>query len=191
MVNILSKGYKMNTNFFSLNLSKIYVGIYLIAVILANLSSAYFGPGASIINAALFIGLDLSSRDRLHDAWHGRWLWPKMAALIAVGSLLSWWFNRNAGQIALASFVAFLAAGAVDAVTYGLLHRYQYLIRCNGSNVVSGLVDSILFPALAFPGLPTMVLLGIIGGQFVAKVGGGFVWSLILGKGKTNEQKTG
>ena len=180
----------MNARLFSLNLSKMYVGIYLIAIILANLSSATFGPGASIFNAFALIGLDLTSRDRLHDAWRGHWLWAKMPALIAVGSLLSWWFNRNAGQIALASFVAFLAAGAVDAVTYGLLHRYQYLVRCNGSNVFSGLVDSILFPTLAFPGLPTMVLLGIIGGQFIAKVGGGFVWSLILGKGKNNVRST-
>ena len=42
----------------------LYVILYLSAIILANLSSNYFGANASIINAFLFIGLDLTSRDK-------------------------------------------------------------------------------------------------------------------------------
>lgn len=154
----------------------LYVFLYLAAIILANLSVALFGPGMTIVNAFLFIGLDLTARDRLHDAWRGNKLLPKMAALIAAGSILSYLLNRDAGQIALASFVAFAAAAAVDAVTYQALIRYPRWLRINGSNVPSALVDSLVFPTLAFGSF----LPGIVAGQFAAKVLGGFLWSLLF-----------
>ena len=144
---------------------------------LANLSVAFFGPVSSIVNAFLFIGLDLTGRDKLHEAWQGRGLVWKMALLIASGSILSWLINRNAGSIALASFVAFGCAAVVDTIIYQLLHHKTKFIKVNGSNVLSAAVDSIVFPALAF-GFPLMF--GIMAGQFAAKVAGGFVWSLIL-----------
>ncbi|MBK8989784.1 MAG: VUT family protein [Chloroflexi bacterium] len=161
----------------------IYVVMYLVAIVLANLTVAAFGPNMVIINAFLFIGLDLTARDRLHDAWRGNRLFVKMAALIAVGSLLSWVLNRNAGQIALASFVAFAAAATVDAVVYHVLGKYPRWLRINGSNIPSALVDSLVFPTLAFGAfLPSIVL-----GQFIAKVLGGFVWSLVF---RWTEQRT-
>lgn len=146
------------------------------AIIAANLTVAAFGPGVTIVNAFLFIGLDLTARDGLHDAWRGRNLWPKMLALIAAGSVLSWLLNRNAGQIALASFVAFAAAGVVDAIVYHALGRYPRWLRINGSNVPSAAVDSVIFPTLAFGGFMPAITLG----QFAAKVAGGFLWSLVL-----------
>lgn len=153
------------------------IGLYLTAIITANLLVAAFGPAISIWCAFLFIGLDLTSRDRLHEAWHGRGLAWKMAALIAAGSVLSWLLNRNAGPIALASFVAFAASATVDTASYHLLRRRTYLLKVNGSNVLSAAVDSLIFPALAF-GLPLLWV--IVVGQFVAKVVGGFVWSVLL-----------
>jgi hypothetical protein len=50
------------------------------------------------------------------------------------------------------------------------------LQRSNGSNLGSALVDSLVFPTLAFGGfnVVTTVL------QFCAKLLGGFVWSLLL-----------
>lgn len=153
------------------------VGLYLTAIVAANLLVATFGPAISIACAFLFIGLDLTSRDQLHEAWRGRRLVWKMAALIAAGSLLSWLLNRSAGPIALASFVAFAAAASVDALSYHLLRQRTYMLKVNGSNVLSAAVDSVIFPALAF-GLP--LLWSIVVGQFVAKVCGGLVWSVLL-----------
>jgi len=156
-----------------------YVILYLTAIVAANLAVARFGPSATIVNAFLFIGLDLTARDKLHDAWRGNRLVLKMGALIAVGSLLSYLLNRNSGQIALASFVAFAAAGIVDALVYQVLHHRVYLVRVNGSNLVSAAVDSLVFPTVAFGAfLPWIVL-----GQFAAKVLGGLIWSLVR-KGK-------
>jgi uncharacterized PurR-regulated membrane protein YhhQ (DUF165 family) len=116
----------------------------------------------------------------LHEAWKGRGLFPKMALLIGAGSALSWMFNADAGRIAVASFAAFAMAGTADAVTYHLLLKRgkARFLRVNGSNVASAAVDSVAFPALAF-GFP--LLFGVMAGQFAAKVGGGFVWSIVLG----------
>jgi hypothetical protein len=154
-----------------------YIVLYLAAIIAANLSVAHFGPSSSIINAFLFIGLDLTSRDHLHDAWRNDKLWRKMALLIGTGSALSWTLNRNAGQIALASFVAFALAGVGDALLYHRLRNLSRFKRINGSNLLSAAVDSLTFPILAF-GWPPMW--NICAGQFIAKVGGGLLWSLVL-----------
>jgi queuosine precursor transporter len=100
-----------------------------------------------------------------------------MALLILAGSAIS--FALGAGRIAIASAVAFAASETVDTITYALLGNRERLIRVNGSNVASAAVDSFLFPALAF-GLP--VLWAIVIGQFVAKVFGGALWSVLLTK---------
>jgi uncharacterized PurR-regulated membrane protein YhhQ (DUF165 family) len=152
------------------------VALYLAAVVAANLSVATFGPAASILNAFLFIGLDLTLRDRLHDAWGGRQLVARMALLIAAGGAISYLLNRDAGQIAVASTVAFVVAGTLDGVTYQLLGDRARLVRINGSNVVGAAADSLIFPTIAFGGFLPLIVLG----QFAAKVAGGFVWSLIL-----------
>jgi uncharacterized PurR-regulated membrane protein YhhQ (DUF165 family) len=131
-----------------------------------------------IVNSFLFIGLDLTARDYLHEAWHGRGLLWKMTGLIATGSAITWILNRDAGQIAVASFVAFACAAVADTVTYHLLKERIRIVKINGSNLVSAAVDSLVFPTLAFG----VLMPGIIIGQFAAKVAGGFVWSLIIAK---------
>lgn len=157
--------------------STLYVFTYLLAIVLANLSVSMLGPRVAIANAFLFIGLDLTARDRLHDAWQGRKLFLKMAALIGSGSLLSYALNHDAGPVAVASFAAFACAATVDTLVYQRLHHKPRWARINGSNIPSAAVDSVVFPALAF-GFP--LLWPIMIGQFFAKVFGGFVWSLIL-----------
>ncbi len=160
-----------------------YIALYLLAIVLANLTVTWFGPNMVIVNAFLFIGLDLTARDKLHDAWHGNGLVWKMTALIAAGSALSWFVDRAAGQIALASFVAFAAASTVDTVVYHLMRRHAWWYRVNGSNLASAAVDSVLFPTIAFG----VFLPWIILGQFTAKVAGGFLWSWILGMRKVQQ----
>ncbi len=156
----------------------LHITLYLNAIILANLSSVYFGTNASIINAFLFIGLDLTSRDKLHDAWDNNGLIWKMATLITFGSLITYIFNRNAGQIAIASFSAFALASIVDTWIYQCLQKRSYLIKVNGSNILSALVDSMVFPTIAFGGFLPLITLA----QFVAKVSGGEFWVYILKK---------
>jgi uncharacterized PurR-regulated membrane protein YhhQ (DUF165 family) len=151
--------------------------LYLAAIVAANLIIARLGPSATVVTAFLFIGLDITARDRLHESWHGVRLWPRMAALIAAGSLLSWLLNRNAGPVALASFVAFAASGTADTLAYHALRSRAWLVKVNGSNVISAAVDSLVFPTLAFG----MLLPWVVLGQFIAKVAGGAAWAALLG----------
>jgi uncharacterized PurR-regulated membrane protein YhhQ (DUF165 family) len=146
--------------------------VYLAAIVAANLSVAAFGPDVVVVNAFLLIGLDLTLRDRLHDSWGPGW---RMFALILAGGVIS--YALNAGQVAIASTVAFVVASGLDALTYHLLGDRARLLRVNGSNVVGAAADSLIFPALAF-GWP--LLWSVVLGLFVAKVAGGFLWSLIL-----------
>lgn len=156
---------------------KILIAVYLAAIVAANLLVATFGPAVSIVNAFVLIALDLTSRDRLHEAWAGRGLAWRMAALIAAGSALSYALNRSAGPIALASLAAFAVSATVDALAYHLLRGRSWAMRVNGSNVLSAAADSLVFPALAF-GWP--LLWPIVIGQFAAKTIGGALWAAVL-----------
>lgn len=152
--------------------------VYLAAIVLANLSIVWFGKSASIVNAFLFIGLDFVARDRLHEQWKGKGITWKMGLLIASGSVLSWVLNRNAGPVAIASFVAFALAAIVDTVIYaiGLRQGWAWMKRSNASNTASAAVDSVAFPWIAFGGFD----LTITALQFWAKVAGGLFWSFLL-----------
>jgi len=100
----------------------LFIVLYLVAIVAANLLVAWLGPWVSPYTAGLLIGLDLTAKDRLQDKWLHRGLVWKMGTLIATGSILSWLINRNAGRIALASFVAFAVSSTIDAIVYHL-HR--------------------------------------------------------------------
>lgn len=153
------------------------VAMYLAAAVAANLSVTAFGPSVSIINAFVLIAFDLTARDTLHERWQGRGLRWRMITLIGAGAIISAVLNGDAAQIALASFAAFAVSGFADTVTYSLIGNRARLLRINGSNVVSAAADSLVFPLVAF-GLP--LLWPIVIGQFMAKLAGGFLWSLVL-----------
>lgn len=151
------------------------VVLYLASIAAANVLAAGF-PAWTPLIALVFIGFDLTARDRLHDRWQGRTLWLRMLLLIVAGGLLSWLISGAAGRVALASCIAFIVSGVADALIYHLLRGRSRQARINGSNVAGALIDSLLFLPLAFGvvGPLTMLL------QFVAKVAGGWLWSLAL-----------
>lgn len=154
----------------------IAVIVYFLAIVGANLSIAYFGAWVSPINSFLFIGLDLSLRDYLHQKWQEKNLMTKMTLLIVGAGVVSYFLNPASGQIAIASVIAFVASGFVNTFFYKLLSNKSFLKKSNYSNIPAAAVDSLLFPAIAFGSfLPVIVLF-----QFLAKVSGGFVWALVM-----------
>jgi uncharacterized PurR-regulated membrane protein YhhQ (DUF165 family) len=100
-----------------------------------------------------------------------------MAVLIAFTGLLTFALNPAAGQIAVASAVAFTTAALVDWGTFVKL-KGSWLIRANGSNVAGAAVDSIIFPTIAFGAL----MPHIVAVQFIAKVAGGAIWAWVLSR---------
>ena len=86
--------------------------------------------------------------------------------------------NPSAAHIAIASATAFTVSAIADWAVYTMLRSKPWLVRSNGSNAVGALVDSLIFPTMAFGGfLPHIVAM-----QFAAKVGGGALWSWLLRK---------
>lgn len=151
------------------------IALYLAAAVVANLSIAHFGPDAQYINAFLFIGFSIVARDLLHDVFEEHRL-AKMAGLIAAATVLTYSINPAGGKFALAGAAAFAAMESVDAIVYQLAARLPWLMRTNLSNVPAALVDSIVFPTLAFGGFS----LSMTTGQMSAKIAGGLVFSLAL-----------
>lgn len=146
--------------------------VYITAICAANFSVHMFGPVITPVNAFLFIGLDFVIRDKLHervDIW-------KMMFLIAVAGAISFAINPATDMIAAASVAAFSLAAVTDVGVYQCLIRKPWLVKSNVSNVASSLVDSIVFPLIAFGAFMPWVILG----QFMAKVFGGAMWSWML-----------
>lgn len=146
--------------------------LFVVAICAANLLVYWLGPWWSPINAFALIGLDLALRDSLHDK-HGL-LGASAIALIA--GLLSYLINPAGGMIALASAASFVLASLADGSVYQALSGKTPMQRMNGSNIAGAAVDSLAFPSIAFGALmPEIVAL-----QFIAKIAGGFIWSLVL-----------
>ncbi|EOZ7468136.1 VUT family protein [Enterobacter hormaechei] len=148
--------------------------VYIAAICAANLLVAYFGPWVTPINAFVLVGMDMVLRDILHE----RYGIIRSVLLSVVAGAISYAINPAAGIIAIASVVAFIAASLANAWVYQLLISKPWLKKSNAGNVAAAAVDSGLFPLIAFGAF----MPGIVIGQFVAKVGGGFVWSILLRK---------
>jgi hypothetical protein len=161
----------------------ILITCYLGAIIVANLLVGKYGSMVVIPIGFLLVGFDITTRDTLHELWVTK-RWLKMGVLISIGSLLSWLLNKNIALIAIASLAAFASSSIVDTITYSLLHKKDYLIKVNGSNLFSSFTDSIIFITIAFGNfLPLLII-----AQFSAKFIGGFMWSLLLKRFKDNKQ---
>lgn len=148
--------------------------IYVSALCAANYLVFLFGPWWSLINSFALIGLDFVLRDRLHERLG---LWWVSALALAAGAI-SYLLNPAGGVIALASCVSFVLAALGDGAAYQVLMRKPWPVKSNASNAVAAGIDSIVFPLIAFGWLMPHIIIG----QFVSKVGGGFVWSLMLGR---------
>ena len=156
----------------SQQITKILAMVYVLAICAANFSVQIFGPVVTPLNAFLLIGLDFVIRDKLHE-WFG---FLPMLGLVVVAGVVSYSVNPATDMIAIASVSAFALASVTDATVYQALIRRSWLVKSNGSNLASSIVDSIVFPMVAFGAfLPWVVL-----GQFAAKVLGGSVWAWLL-----------
>lgn len=150
--------------------------VYALAMTIANLSIAEFGPKVSPINAFFLIGLDLALRDWLQVKLKTR----EMGLLILASGGITYLLNPSAEMIAIASAIAFTGAAVVDWAVFTKVTG-SWFKRANTSNVAGAAVDSLLFPTIAFGSLmPHIVLM-----QFVAKVCGGYVWALLLNQRAT------
>lgn len=149
------------------------VVVYITGLVLANILVGHFGPSVTPVLGFLFVGLDLSLRDWLHvriRPW-------QMGLLILAAGLITFALDRSATRIAAASSISFAVAAMADWFVFTRV-RGSWIRKSLSSNVVGDLVDSCLFPCLAFGAFMPL----IIAGQFVAKFAGSTVWSLIINR---------
>lgn len=149
----------------------ILITLYASAIIAANLLVAQFGPSITPINAFFLIGLDLALRNYLQM----KMTKLQMAAMIVGTGCLSYLVNPATGQIAIASGVAFTLAALADWATFNTVTG-QWMKRNLAGNSAGALVDSIVFPTIAFGSLMPAIVIA----QFFAKVAGGTVWGYFL-----------
>lgn len=159
------------------NATVLYVMLYLTTIVAANLLVAALGMWIAPVLSLVFIGLDMALRDHLHNRWERRGkLWPRMLSLVVAGSILSAAIQPASWSIAVASGISFALAGILDAGVYAALHRHNMLVKANGSNLLSAVVESATFLYLAV-GYVDSVLLSTM---WCMKVCGGFIASSIL-----------
>ena len=145
----------------------ILIVAYVLAVTLTTAISGALGPRASVIDSLPGIGLVIVIRGELHELWRGSLL-PRMAVLIFYGSLGSLAANLSHPRVAVASFVAFVAANVVATLLYD---------RSKKASVVGfAVVDSLVFPPIAFG----VFAWWVVGGQVGAKILGAAIWSKIF-----------
>jgi len=160
------------------------IALYLVAIVSANLLMTYvignlaftWFLATDFLVCFLLIAIDLVVRDALHERWEGQGLWLRMLVLIGAGSVLSYLVNGAAGRVALASFLAFFAAGITDTLVYQAMRFLPRLQRITASNLASACADSIVWPLVALGAVSPLVTTV----EFTAKVLGGVVWAAIL-----------
>jgi uncharacterized PurR-regulated membrane protein YhhQ (DUF165 family) len=160
----------------SWKLDLVLVALYLGAIVIANVAVATWGARALPFTAFLLIPFDLCARDVLHERWAARSLVLRMGGLVAAGSVLTMALSPGSGRVALASVAAFGTAAIVDTGVYQLAHGLKRFWKMNLSNLCSSMVDSILFPVIAF-GSTTLALSAT---QSAAKFFGGVLWSSLF-----------
>jgi len=147
---------------------------YLAAAVAANTLVSAYGPWALLITATVMIPLDLTTRDVLHEQWLDDHLWPRMAALVVAGSVLS--FLTASRAVCWASMAAFAAASVTDALVYQRLHHRTASVKMNMSNIAAALVDSTVFPFIAFG----LINPALTFSQASLKILGGICWTILF-----------
>lgn len=152
------------------------VALYLAAIVAANIITTRYGVQAVYYVAFGLIGLDLVTRDRLADFW-GTTRWAKMALLIAVGGALSYWVNRDAATIAIASTIAFAGSETIEAAAYHIFRHRPWNTRAPQAATLGAITDSVLFITIAFGFSLEVIFL-----QIACKVFGAVAWTWIIGR---------
>lgn len=149
------------------------ITLYASAIIAANLLVVQFGASITPINAFFLIGLDLALRNYIALSLK---TWQMVLMIVGTGAV-SYLVNPTTGMIAVASVVAFTLAALADWATFNTVAG-KWMKRNIAGNSVGALVDSVIFPTIAFGSLMPMIVMT----QFVAKIAGGATWGYVINK---------
>ena len=147
--------------------------VYVLVIVIANLSTTYFGLWITPLNAFFLIGAELVLRDVMHESLSK----IRMLSIVVIAGIISFLINADSKNIAIASFLAIVVSCLVDYYVYSKT-KGTWIKRSNNSNFFRGFTDALIFPLVAFGVFNTYVFIL----QWMAKFIGGFIWALILNK---------
>jgi queuosine precursor transporter len=154
------------------------VSLYLAAIVASNLVVAHWGQAALIFTAWILIPFDFVARDVLHGRWKGRSLYLRIITLMIVGGAITVAMNTGALWVAIASVLTFSVGVALNTLLYEVWWDKPRLRRMIYSNTAVSLVDSLMFPLLAFGSLSISLSIA----QFLSKAAGSFVWASVVNR---------
>lgn len=155
------------------------VGLYLLALMIANALVFGVGQVALLATSLALIPFDFAVRVRLQERWQGPRLWLRLFGLMVAGGLLTLAVLPEAGRVAAASVIAFLCSSALGAWVYQDLKPFSAEHARWWSLGAMAVADSFLFPWIAFQS----VMWWLVGLQCVTKwiVSWGIIHSRVLG----------
>lgn len=152
------------------------IGAYLLAIVVANLSVAHFGQIALVFTGLVLIPFDFVTRDLLHDRWKFRDLYKRIGLLILSGAIITTILNADAINVAFASVVAFSAGTLCNTFLYSKMYHLDRVLRMTRSNAVTSVIDSTVFPLLAFGFIDIRITIA----QILFKTAGAYAWALVV-----------
>jgi uncharacterized PurR-regulated membrane protein YhhQ (DUF165 family) len=144
----------------------------------ANLLVKHYGAEGLWFSSFLLIPFDFVCRCIFHETWKGKKLILNLSLLTLVSGLITFIINREALNIAVASFCGFIAAQIGAGIFYQKNKNKSWFYKVNISDLIAIVFDSIVFQLVAFSVLqPTITI-----GQVIIKFLGGLLWYYILFK---------
>src|SRR5574344_398987 len=90
--------------------------IYILSIVIANLTIIYIGPSSIPFVSFLMIGMDFVLRDLLNN----RLTTVKMFILILLSGVITFLINKDAQDIAIASSISFTLASLCDWAIFSI-----------------------------------------------------------------------
>ena len=154
----------------------IKISIYLAAFVFANFIVVWYGKTGLIFTALFLIPFDFVMRCMFHETWKGKELLFKLGGLTLAASVLTYFINRDALNIAAGSAVGFIAAQILAGIFYQWAIKKAYWIKVNGSDLFGIVTDSIVFQLVAFASVDFSITLS----QTILKLVGGIAWYYVI-----------
>ena len=166
--------------------------IYIVAVLVANLTATWFIPlpifGQVAVGTIVF-GFTFTQRDRMHVKGR-KFVYGVIAITTALAALLAV-VGQVPTRIIVASVVAILISETADTEVYQRLLAKSWWRRVLTSNAVSIPLDSVFFNLVAFLGVfEPLFLVSIIFGEIVTKFSVGALSAVWRGRQRDGTSQT-
>lgn len=158
--------------------------LYVLCVVLANVLAARWiipiGFGLMVPAGVFMIAPIFTLRDYIHKKYG----YKTSVVLIFAASIISYLLSIVMGStllsmITIASVISFLISELIDTFIYHKLDKDAWLSKVMKSNLVSALIDSVLFISIAFGFILPLIL-----GQYIVKVVVSYITGLVIVKMK-------